>query len=197
MNRLIIGPYEETEYTKKKDLYSKAALENTEGSSTEGSSIEESRDIRKKCKQSKFSILLKSFETYKYLINILKARSRHASCPHPSSCAHYILTVRITISAKYNDLSFSLFYIYRIDSIENIILHILPSHLQGSARAFGYGIGGQLALKLILQFKKLLRDPKLIKTTVFRRENLNLAVFLGGCSGLFRVYYFVALRNIL
>ncbi|XP_014475106.1 PREDICTED: transmembrane protein 135-like [Dinoponera quadriceps] len=142
--RLIIGPYEETEYAVKKDSHSKASFE-----SVEDNSIEENNDIRKKCKKNKFSILQKSFETYKYLINILKARSRHASCPHPYSCAHYILT--------------------------------------GSARAFSYGIGGQLALQLILQFKKLLRNPKLIKTTILRRENLNLAIFLGGCSGLFRV----------
>lgn len=72
----------------KKDFYFKAALDNTENNSTE-----KNKDIQKKCK-SKFNILLKSFETYKYLINILKTRSRNASCPHPYSCAHYILTVR-------------------------------------------------------------------------------------------------------
>ncbi|EFN87751.1 transmembrane protein 135 [Harpegnathos saltator] len=139
--RLIIGPYEETEYTIKEDP--KVSLENTEGG------IEENKDIQKRRQKNKFDILLKSFETYKYLINILKTRSKHVSCPHPFSCAHYILT--------------------------------------GSVRAFSYGIGGQLALKLILQFKKLLRNPKLIKTTIFQRENLNLAIFLGGYSGLFRL----------
>lgn len=91
-NRLIIGPYEEVEYTVKKDLHSKTSLENIEVSS-----IEKNKDTQKKCQKNKFNILLKSFETYNYLINVLKARSRHASCPHPYSCAHYVLAVRITI----------------------------------------------------------------------------------------------------
>ncbi|XP_032670789.1 transmembrane protein 135-like isoform X2 [Odontomachus brunneus] len=151
--RLIVGPYEEIEYTVKKDLHSKTSLENIEVSSTE-----KNRDIQKKCQKNKFNILLKSLETYKYLINILKARSKHVSCPHPYSCAHYVLA--------------------------------------GSARAFSYGIGGQLALNLIFQYKKLLQSPKLIKSIIFQRENLNLGIFLGGCSGLFRLVS-CSLRRIL
>jgi len=55
---------------------------------------------KKKEKQSqkcRFTFLRKSLEAYEYVINTLKAQGRHISCPHPYSCAHYILTVRIMI----------------------------------------------------------------------------------------------------
>lgn len=48
-----------------------------------------------------FNALQKSFEAYKYIINCLKSQGKHASCPHPYSCAHYILSVRKNIEILY------------------------------------------------------------------------------------------------
>ncbi|XP_011159518.1 transmembrane protein 135 [Solenopsis invicta] len=59
--------------------------------------------------------------------------------------------------------------------------------LADSAKIFSYGVCGQIALKLILQFKRLLQKPKLLKSTIFQRENINLAVFLGGFAGLYKL----------
>ncbi|XP_011881492.1 PREDICTED: transmembrane protein 135-like isoform X2 [Vollenhovia emeryi] len=137
--RMIVGPYEDTEYRMKKKPHAETSLRNTE---TDGAKSDT-------CRKHKFTILWKSFEAYKYIINNLKAQSKDASCPHPYSCAHYILA--------------------------------------DSVKMFSYGVCGQVALKLILQFKRLLQKPKLLKSTIFQRENLNLAVFLGGFAGLYRL----------
>ncbi|KAL0100313.1 hypothetical protein PUN28_019582 [Cardiocondyla obscurior] len=142
--RMIVGRYEETEYLTKKTPHPGASLKNSMTSSAESD-----RSVNKSSARHKFSILWKSFETYKYIINSLKAQSKGASCPHPYSCAHYILA--------------------------------------DSVKIFGYGVCGQVALKLILQFKRLLQKPKLLKTVIFQRDNVNLAVFLGGFAGLYRL----------
>lgn len=131
---------------------------------------------QRKSEKHTLNVLQKSFETYKYIINILKTRSKHASCPHPHSCAHYILTVRIIDKQLRDNILCIFFYIS------------LFFHLKGSTRAFSYGLYGQIGLNLIFRFKKLLRNPKLIKETIFQKENLKLAVFLGGSSGLYRVH---------
>ncbi|XP_012059332.1 PREDICTED: transmembrane protein 135-like [Atta cephalotes] len=142
--RMIIGRYEETEYLRKKDSHPETSSRNIATDSAKND-----RSIHRSSARHKFSILWKSFETYKYIINSLKAQSRDASCPHPYSCAHYILA--------------------------------------DSARIFSYGVCGQIALKLILQFKRLLQKPKLLKTIIFQRDNLNLAIFLGGFVGLYKL----------
>lgn len=82
---MIIGRYEETEYLMKKNLHPETSSRKTVTGNTEND-----RSIRR----HKFNILWKSFEAYKYIINNLKAQSKDASCPHPYSCAHYILAVR-------------------------------------------------------------------------------------------------------
>lgn len=81
---MILGPYEETEYIMKKESHSKVPIEHDE------------KDVSKQRKPQKrtLNVLQKSFEAYKYIINILKTYSRHVSCPHPHSCVHYVLTVR-------------------------------------------------------------------------------------------------------
>lgn len=140
--RIIIGRYEEIECFKT----------NLQASSRNIGidDAENSKDIQRSSSQNyKFSILRKSFEAYKCIIDTLKAQSKHISCPHPYSCAHYIL--------------------------------------MDSARIFSYGVCGQVALKLIFQFKRLLQKPKLLKMTIFQRENLNLAIFLGGFAGVYRL----------
>ena len=87
-NRMIIGRYEETEYLRKKDSHPETSSRNIATDSAKND-----RSIHRSSARHKFSILWKSFETYKYIINSLKAQSRDASCPHPYSCAHYILAV--------------------------------------------------------------------------------------------------------
>ncbi|KAL6256040.1 hypothetical protein P5V15_013276 [Pogonomyrmex californicus] len=142
--RLIIGRYEETEYLTGKNSHSE-----TSRGATISSTENDRNSIRRNSAGHKFNILWKSFEAYKYIINSLKAQSKDASCPHPYSCAHYILA--------------------------------------DSAKIFSYGVCGQIALKLIFQFKRLLQKPRLLKTTIFQRENINLAMFLGGFAGLYRL----------
>ncbi|KAI4485725.1 hypothetical protein M0802_012559 [Mischocyttarus mexicanus] len=78
--RFVIGPYEQSQYFKKN-------IEHLESSVT----CTESLNSNRKCKRHKFNIILKSFEIYKQIINNLKNRSRHEYCPHPHSCAYYIL----------------------------------------------------------------------------------------------------------
>ncbi|XP_077281833.1 transmembrane protein 135 [Temnothorax americanus] len=142
--RMIVGRYEETEYLTKKNLRPETSSRNTAtGGARSGTSI------RRSSARHKFNVLWKSFEAYKYIVDGLKARSKDASCPHPYSCAHYVLA--------------------------------------DSARLFSYGVCGQIALKLILQFKRLLRKPSVLKTTVFQRENVYLGAFLGGFAGLYRL----------
>lgn len=82
-----------------------------------------------------------------------------------------------------------------IDTLKALSKHATCSHpyscvyyiLTGSTKAFSYGICVQIGLKLVFQLRKLLRNPKLMKTTIFQRGNLNLAVFLGGSAGLFKL----------
>ncbi|KAM0729627.1 Transmembrane protein 135 [Formica fusca] len=140
--RIIVGRYEEAECFTRRNLYFSSK-------NTEIGSAENDRNIQRSFQNSRFNVLQKSFEAYKYIINTLKAQSKHASCPHPYSCAHYIL--------------------------------------MDSARIFSYIVCGQIALKLIFQFKKLLQKPKLLKMIIFQKGNLNLAVFLGGFAGLYRL----------
>jgi hypothetical protein len=140
--RMILGRYEESDYLTKRDP-------ETSSRNAAVGSAEDVGSIRRSSARHKFNILWKSFEAYKYIINTLKAQSKDASCPHPYSCAYYILA--------------------------------------DSARIFSYGVCGQIALKLIFQFKRLLQKPKLLKSTIFQRDNINLAVFLGGFAGLYRL----------
>lgn len=88
-NRMIVGRYEETEYLTKKNPYPEMS---SKGTATGGARNDKS--ICRSSARHKFSILWKSFEAYKYIINSLKAQSKDASCLHPYSCAHYILAVR-------------------------------------------------------------------------------------------------------
>lgn len=52
---------------------------------------------------------------------------------------------------------------------------------------FSIGLGIQVTLKLVLNIKKIIQSPKNLKMILFRKDTLNLAAFLGGFSGLFRV----------
>ncbi|XP_035731258.1 transmembrane protein 135-like [Vespa mandarinia] len=83
--RFIIGPYEQTEYFGKR-------IENFQTtSSTQPSELRTFNLLERRSKRHTFDIIWKSFEVYKQIINNLKNKSKHLSCPHPYSCAHYIL----------------------------------------------------------------------------------------------------------
>ncbi|XP_076237939.1 transmembrane protein 135 [Calliopsis andreniformis] len=59
--------------------------------------------------------------------------------------------------------------------------------LTAGLKFFSYGLSAQLVLSMVLQMKKLLSKPQQIKSVIFRKSNLNLAVFLGGFAGLYRL----------
>ena len=52
---------------------------------------------------------------------------------------------------------------------------------------FTFGFLAQILLKVVFQMKNLLLKPKLIKDITFKRSNLNLAFFLGGFSGIYKL----------
>ncbi|XP_008191026.1 transmembrane protein 135 isoform X2 [Tribolium castaneum] len=58
--------------------------------------------------------------------------------------------------------------------------------MQGVGKMFSIGLGIQVTLKLVLNIKKVVQSPRNLKAILFRKDTLNLAVFLGGFSGLFR-----------
>jgi hypothetical protein len=58
--------------------------------------------------------------------------------------------------------------------------------MQGVGKMFSIGLGIQLTLKLVLNVRRLIQSPKNLRTILFKKDTLNLAVFLGGFSGLFR-----------
>ncbi|KAL1517740.1 hypothetical protein ABEB36_001471 [Hypothenemus hampei] len=58
--------------------------------------------------------------------------------------------------------------------------------LEGSGKMFGIGLGIQITLKLVLNIRKLFASPKAIKQILLRKDILNLGLFLGLYSGVFR-----------
>ncbi|XP_046746762.1 transmembrane protein 135-like [Diprion similis] len=59
--------------------------------------------------------------------------------------------------------------------------------ISGGTKLFGIGTGVQLAIKLVLQWKKIFSRPKIAKQIIFRRENLYLGMFIGGFTGIYRM----------
>lgn len=58
--------------------------------------------------------------------------------------------------------------------------------LEGAGKMFSLGLGIQLTIKLMLNLKRIINSPKVVKSLFIRKEILNLGVCLGGFSGLFR-----------
>lgn len=58
---------------------------------------------------------------------------------------------------------------------------------QGTGRMFSLGLGLQVALKLVLNLPTIVKSPGTMKNILFRKQNLNLAMFLGFYNGIFRV----------
>uniref|UniRef100_A0A336K5Y3 CSON010108 protein n=1 Tax=Culicoides sonorensis TaxID=179676 RepID=A0A336K5Y3_CULSO len=54
--------------------------------------------------------------------------------------------------------------------------------IDGSIKLFGTGVGIQLALKLVFQMKRVLKNPK----SLFTRDTMKIGMFLGGFSAIFR-----------
>lgn len=52
---------------------------------------------------------------------------------------------------------------------------------------FGVGLGIQITLKLVFNLRKVVSSPKAIRNILLRKDVLNLGLFLGLYSGLFRV----------
>ncbi|XP_066597034.1 transmembrane protein 135-like isoform X2 [Prorops nasuta] len=143
--RLIIGQYEEQEYKKMRSLQ-----ETCDKNASDKTNVNKKRNSTKaRSQRINFEILSKALNVYNDIITRLKSLKKHITCPHPHSCAHYIL--------------------------------------MGSARTFSYGICGQLILKLALNMRRIIKQPNLIKSTIFKKNNLNLAVFLSGFVGLYRL----------
>ncbi|XP_066992281.1 transmembrane protein 135 isoform X1 [Anabrus simplex] len=58
--------------------------------------------------------------------------------------------------------------------------------LQGTTKLFSVGYGLQVCLRLLLQMKHLVHDPRRIKRIVFHKDAFFFGAFLGGFSGVFR-----------
>ncbi|CAK9815575.1 Transmembrane protein 135 [Anthophora quadrimaculata] len=144
--RILVGKYEETDYLKNNLNCETQAYFTSESSSK--SSIENC-DVNKKPHKKNLNIFMKSLEIYRRIIEKIKLRGKHISCPHPFSCAHYIL--------------------------------------MGGMEVFNYALCAQLAINLFFNIKKVIKKPLLIKSIIFKKSNLNLAVFLGGFAGLYRL----------
>ncbi|XP_076398351.1 transmembrane protein 135 isoform X1 [Megachile rotundata] len=59
--------------------------------------------------------------------------------------------------------------------------------LKGGIKVLGYALSAQLVVKLFFQMKNLFKKPQLLKSAIFKKSNLNLAVFLGSFTGLYRL----------
>lgn len=100
--RIIAGKHEEAEYLIKRNSRSE-----TSDNETVDRIAESGRNVRNNSRKTKTNIVWTSFEAYKHIINIIKAQSKHASCPHPYSCTHYVLMVR-----KIRDEKLSILKVY-------------------------------------------------------------------------------------
>ncbi|XP_076753705.1 transmembrane protein 135 [Xylocopa sonorina] len=85
--RIIVGNCENTDYLKETNLHSKTQMSSTDESNS-ASTTEKHKSNKKIHKKN---IFMKSFQIYAKIIERLKLKSKHVSCPHPYSCAHYIL----------------------------------------------------------------------------------------------------------
>ncbi|KAK5640183.1 hypothetical protein RI129_010994 [Pyrocoelia pectoralis] len=58
--------------------------------------------------------------------------------------------------------------------------------LQGFCKMAGVGLSIQVALSVVFNLKSILLSPKSMKSILWKKKTLSLALFLGGFSGLFR-----------
>ncbi|XP_033226283.1 transmembrane protein 135-like isoform X2 [Belonocnema kinseyi] len=146
--RILVGPYEEAKYLKRQSQLERSQVQMSNDHKDEREGSDKKGDDKSR-RNGLFSIIWKALNVYKLLIDKLKAKSKHVSCPHSNSCVHYVLT--------------------------------------GSAKLFSYGLCAQLALKIVFKLRSLIKKPRLLKATIFKKDNLNLALSLGGFSGLYKL----------
>ncbi|XP_076163806.1 transmembrane protein 135 isoform X2 [Ptiloglossa arizonensis] len=143
--RVLVEKYEETEYFKENCLQHNISPCSANECSKESSKKKHNGSN----KPWEKNIFMKSLALYKKIIETVKVLGKHITCPHPHSCAYYILI--------------------------------------GSVKLFSFGLTAQLVISLVFQIKKLLRKPQIIKSVIFKKNNFNLAVFLGSFTGLYRL----------
>ncbi|XP_043272955.1 transmembrane protein 135-like isoform X2 [Venturia canescens] len=144
--RYIVGSHEEENYLEKQRSKPCETFSYNWNSDQPGPSNQSSK---KNSSKSMFHIAAQALKIYQLIINRIKGQSRHATCPHPFSCAHYILA--------------------------------------GTAKLFSVGVAAQLALQLVFRSFKIIKKPQILGPTIFNKKNFNLALFLGGFSGLYRL----------
>ncbi|CAD6231969.1 GSCOCG00001677001-RA-CDS [Cotesia congregata] len=59
--------------------------------------------------------------------------------------------------------------------------------LGGSFKMFSFGLSIQLGLNLIFKFRKFMTKPSLLKEEFLKKSTFNLALFVGGFSGIYRL----------
>jgi putative component of membrane protein insertase Oxa1/YidC/SpoIIIJ protein YidD len=67
--------------------------------------------------------------------------------------------------------------------------------IEAFTKLFGLGVGIQVTLRTVLQLRKIIKDPKVLKKVLFSRDTVRLGLFFGGFAGLFRASS-CALRHI-
>lgn len=157
--RILVGQYEDEKY-----LNERRKISETSGGSSSSSSSSDSRQIEVKkstCDERKRKKV--SRVKNNAFFNLLWKALNVYKC----------LIEKIKSQSKHMSCPHS-----------NSCVHYI---LTGSMKLFTYGLGAQLALKLIFKIGQLMQRPKLFKTIVFKRENLKLPIFLGGFSGIFRL----------
>lgn len=58
---------------------------------------------------------------------------------------------------------------------------------KGGVQLFSYALGGQLAINIVLGARRLINRPALLKSTIFKKGNLSLPMFIGGFAALYRL----------
>ncbi|CAL7952196.1 unnamed protein product [Xylocopa violacea] len=145
--RIVVGNYENTDYHQGTNLHCETQMSSTDES--DNASTTEKHRVNKKVHKKNVNIFMKTLQIYAKIIERLKLKSKHVCCPHPYSCAHYIL--------------------------------------KGGMDIFTYTLGAQLLINLFLNIRKLIKKPLLMKSVIFKKGNLNLPVFIGCFTGLYRL----------
>ncbi|KAH9525001.1 hypothetical protein Btru_000073 [Bulinus truncatus] len=81
-----------------------------------------------------------------------------------------------------------------LDTLEDLPRHLCCPHkhsclsyvIKGGFRMFSFGFLMQAALHTLSSFTSILKNPKLIFSTLFNKVNTRLALFLGGYCAIFR-----------
>lgn len=64
---------------------------------------------------------------------------------------------------------------------------MILSRFQGGAKVFVTGYGLQLCLKILMQMKKIAKQPTVLFRAIKSSDTFSLGIFMGGFSFLYRV----------